>query len=69
MSDPLVRVTHLRKAGLCSRGARLWCERFGLDYMQFVRVGYPASVIESKGDALGNRVAEIARREEDMSNG
>ena len=67
--DPIVGIQHLRAAGLCSRGARIWCQRFELNYMRFVREGYPASVIESKGDALGNRVASMARREVGRSNG
>lgn len=63
MSDVIVTVAHLRKARLCARGARAWCVRHNLDYMHFVQHGYPASVIEAVGDALGNQVAAIARLE------
>lgn len=63
MADPIVRVEHIRKAKLCSRGVRAWAQRHQLDYMTFLRHGYPASVLEATGDALGARVAAIARAE------
>lgn len=63
MSDPVVTVTHLRAAHLCSRGARQWLARHGLDYSTFLKQGYPASVIEDTGDALGKMVAAIARKD------
>lgn len=63
MSDPLVTIEHVRQAQLCARGARQWFTRHGLDYAQFLNHGYPASVIEATGDALGCRVAEVARIE------
>jgi hypothetical protein len=63
MNDPLVTVAHLRAAKLCSRGARDWCTRNGIDYTTFVTKGIPASAIESKHDGLGNRLARIARDE------
>lgn len=63
LADPLVTVEHMRKARLCSRGARQWATRHGLDYMRFLSHGYPASVFEATGDALGKLVADIARKE------
>lgn len=60
--DPLVKIEHLRSARLCSRGARMWFSRHGLDYTQFLNHGYPASVIEATGDALGKLVADVARK-------
>lgn len=65
MNDPIVTIEHIRKARMCSRGARMWFARNGLDYMTFLTQGYPASVIEATGDALGKQVAAIARSEED----
>jgi hypothetical protein len=61
MDDPIVRVEHIRKAKLCARGVRAWAKRHGFDYMTFLTNGYPASAIEATGDALGMRVASIAR--------
>jgi hypothetical protein len=62
-ADPIVRIEHIRKARMCSRGARMWAQRHGLDYMTFLNQGYPASVLEATGDALGKQVAAIARAE------
>lgn len=63
MDDPIVRMSHVRKARLCARGVRAWAQRHGFDYMTFLNHGYPASVLEATGDALGIRVAAIARAE------
>lgn len=63
MSTITVRVEHLRAARLCSRGARMWFAQHGLDYMHFIREGYPIEVIEATNDALGLHVAAIAREE------
>lgn len=40
----------------------MWFSRHGLDYTQFLNHGYPASVIEATGDALGKLVADVARK-------
>lgn len=68
MNDPIVTIEHVRKAKLCTRGAREWAKANGLDYVQFLNYGYPASVLEATGDALVNKVIEIARNEV-MTNG
>lgn len=64
VEQPVIMVTvgHLRVARMCSRGARMWFDRHGLDYATFVTKGYPVEVIEAT-DALGRQVAEIARRQ------
>ena len=64
-SDPQVRIEHVRKTGgMCARGVRTWAQRYGFDYMVFLRDGYPASAIEAVGDALGSKVAAVARAEQ-----
>lgn len=63
MDDLIVTVEHLRKAGLCSRGARQWFAYTGLDYADFLKNGIPASRVEATNDALGMRVLKIARDE------
>lgn len=63
MSDPFVTIAHVRAANLCSRGLREWLKRYQLDYMRFLRGEYRASEIEATRDALGLRVAQIARSE------
>lgn len=46
---------------MCSRGARAFFERHGLDWQRFLREGVSASELEATGDALAHRVAEVAR--------
>ena len=61
--DVIVHVRHIREAKLCSRGARMWFTRHGLDFTAFLTHGIPASQIDNLGDALGKQVAQIARDE------
>lgn len=63
MTDPIVRMEHARKAGMCSRGIRQWFTSKGLDYAQFLKDGLPASEVEALDDALAKRAAQIARDE------
>lgn len=57
----MVTVAHIRAADLCSRGARQWFTRHGLNYNQFVTSGIEVEKIEATGDALGTLVAQKAR--------
>lgn len=63
MNDPFVTIAHVRASKLCSRGLRDWLKRYDLDYMTFLRGEYRASQIEATQDALGLKVAAIARQE------
>lgn len=62
MPDVIVTIDHVRRAGMCTRGARAWAAQHGIDYVDFLRNGIAASVLESK-DGLGERVAAFARQE------
>ena len=57
-----IRMMHVRAANLCSRGARAWFKRHGLDYNVFLTEGYPEEVILGTGDALGQIVVQAARK-------
>lgn len=59
--DATVRMEHIRQAHLCSRGARAFFKRHGLDWDAFLREGVPASELAATGDALALRVVEVAR--------
>jgi hypothetical protein len=61
VTDPLVTMQHVRAAHMCSRGARAFFERHGLDWRKFLTQGLPASTIEATGDAMARKVAEVAR--------
>jgi hypothetical protein len=52
---------HVRAARMCSRGARAFFERHGLDWQRFLAEGLPAEQIEATGDAMALKVVEVAR--------
>lgn len=56
----MVTVADVRAIKFCSRGARQWFARHGLDYNEFVTRGLPIEQIEN-ADALGRQVADQAR--------
>lgn len=62
--DVIVRMRHIRGAKMCSRGARGFFERHGLDWSKFLEEGIPGSELEATGDALAFQVVEFARGEE-----
>lgn len=57
----MVRMEHIRAARQCSRGARAFFARHGLDWERFLREGLPADVIEATGDDMALQVCEVAR--------
>lgn len=59
--DVTVRMEHIRRARMCSRGSRAFFERHGLDWQRFLREGIPASELLATGDAMANQVVEVAR--------
>jgi len=61
--DVIIHSRHLREAGMCARGAKQWFRLHGLDFNSFLAFGIPAATVEALGDALGNKVAAVAREE------
>lgn len=57
----LVRLEHMRSLRYCSRGARDFFERNGLDWATFIKEGLPVEQIEATGDAMALKLAEVAR--------
>lgn len=57
----LVKMEHVRAARMCSRGARTFFERHGLDWQKFLKDGLPAETLEATGDAMALQVVEVAR--------
>lgn len=57
----IVTMEHVHAAGMCSRGARQWFAYLGLNYADFLANGMPISRVEEIGDALGMKVAAVAR--------
>lgn len=60
MTDPLVTMADARAYGWCVTGVARHIRLVGLDVRTFIKVGYPASVIEATGPH-GARLAEFVR--------
>lgn len=59
--EPLrITIRDLRASGICVE-ARLWFQRRGLDWKDFVRNGIDAETLLATGDAQAARVVEEAR--------
>jgi hypothetical protein len=58
-----VFMRHIRGVRFCSRGARLFFKRHGLDWQRFLKTGIPAEALEATGDAMAITVARHAREE------
>lgn len=65
MSDVMVTMKHIRQCKMCSRGARAFFDRYGLDWSEFLRSGLPAEDLEQTGDAMAIQVAAAARAEQE----
>ena len=65
MSEIKVTMRHIRQCKMCSRGARSFFERHGLDWSEFLRAGVPAGALEQTGDAMAIQVAAAARAEQE----
>lgn len=65
--EPLIiRISDVRKAGHCVRGAGSWFKRHDLDFRDFIKNGIPADKFIATGDALAQRVVDhkLAREKE-----
>lgn len=48
----------------CSKGAREFCERYGIDWLEFVQNGIESSEIEHIDDEMLKQLIERARQRE-----
>lgn len=51
----------LRRAKMCSGGAREFFARHDLDWDEFLKNGVPVGLIEATGDAMAMKVVEAVR--------
>lgn len=65
MSEVKFTMRHIRKCAMCSRGARAFFGRHGLDWSEFLRAGLPVEALEKTGDAMALQVAAAARAEQE----
>jgi hypothetical protein len=66
-AEIMVRVQHIREAHLCTNGARAWFRKYDISWQELLDSGVSVERIVATGDALGLRVADIARK--DAQNG
>lgn len=59
----LVRMRHLRAAGMCNREPRKFCAAQGWSWQEFIDQGIPASLLYETGDPMAEKVADIAVKE------
>lgn len=59
----IIRIEHARKLRYCSKGMRRLCEKYGLDYLDFVKNGIDGDYLLSitNNDWMVQQVMEIAR--------
>ena len=61
MISPIVTLTDMRSLGYCTRGARAWFQRHGIDWRQFRHTGLPSHVLEATGDAMAIKLCKWVR--------
>lgn len=59
-----VTVQDLKTVHFCNRGGRLFFERHGLDWSDFIKNGVDAEALRATGDAMALAVVEEAERRE-----
>lgn len=57
----LVKMTHVRQAGMCSKGTREFFKRHSLDWQEFLKNGIEAAKLEATGDAMAIEVVRVAK--------
>jgi hypothetical protein len=57
---------HLRAANMCNREPRIFCQRQGWSWQEFLEHGFTAEQLEATGDPMAIRVAAIARQDTDV---
>ena len=56
----IIKMRDIRAAKMCSRGARQWFERNGLDWNDFLKNGVDSEKVLQTGCPIGKRVVEVA---------
>lgn len=56
----MVKMSHIREAKMCSRGARAFFERHELDWQAFLNEGIDAEKLKATGDFMAFEVVKVA---------
>jgi hypothetical protein len=57
----IVTMKDVRAARFCFKGSRVWFAKRGLSWMDFLKHGIDAQVLLDSGDAMAEKVVEVAR--------
>jgi len=60
----IIRLVDCREVFFCSRGIRLFCAKYGIDYSDFIKNGIDADKLLSYNDSMANQVVECKRGKE-----
>ncbi len=60
-SQLIIRMDDVRAVKMCSRGARAFFERHGLDWSEFLANGITADKLVATGDPMALQVVEATR--------
>lgn len=61
--EPVCYMRHVRKAGICAKGSRVWCQANGVDWSDFLANGIASERLLATKDPIVLRVVEEARKE------
>lgn len=59
MTQPVVKISHIRAVGFCGKGVRQFFARHGMDWQTFLESGLPVDHFLATGDAMAIRLAEF----------
>lgn len=65
----IVTIQDARAIGYCRRGSHTFGQLYGLDWMDFLKNGVPASKLRSLNDALVDKVIAQAEKRIEAENG
>lgn len=61
MRELKITPAHIRQAGYCPSGVRVFARRYNLDFGQFIRDGFiTADKILETGDAMADKIVDAA---------
>lgn len=56
----IIYMRHIRAAKMCSRGARQWFDRYGIDWMDFLNNGIDEDILLATNCLMAITVVDVA---------
>ena len=57
----IIVLADCRKVFYCSKGIRVFCKKYKLDYIDFLKNGIEADKLLELNDSMANKIVEIKR--------